>query len=167
MSGMGTYEDWSNHTSYWCISYLTCFGATPVFLATASKCVLACHFVPSGKVLHATEGRLCAAHDCRTHDCLGHSTLDTSQMGGVLLLPLSCHRCLAAETWRQHFAADPLSYDAGDHLRRSLLQPGGARAPRDLVRGLLGERALLFDAAGGCMPAPDSYVAEMLTAQRA
>ncbi len=72
-----------------------------------------------------------------------------------------CCRCLAAETWRQHSAADPLSREAGDHLRRNLLQLGGARPPRDLVRGLLGERALVFDGGGGCMPAPDSYLAEM------
>lgn len=76
-------------------------------------------------------------------------------------------RCFAAETWRQHFASDPLSRDAGDHLRRNLLQLGGARPPRALVRGLLGKRALVDDGAGGCMPAADSYLAELQTSRTA
>ena len=70
-------------------------------------------------------------------------------------------RCLAAETWQQHFSADPLNREAGDHLRQNLLQLGGARTPRDLVRGLLGERALIANGAGGCMPVPNSYLAEI------
>ena len=74
-------------------------------------------------------------------------------------------RCFAAETWRQHFAGDPLSRDAGDHLRRKLLQLGGALLPRDLVCGLLGERALVRDGTHGCMPVPDSYLAELQTSQ--
>lgn len=76
-------------------------------------------------------------------------------------------RCFAAETWRQHFAGDPLSRDAGKHLRRNLLQLGGARPPRDLVCGLLGERALVQDGVGGCMPAADSYLAELQTPRTA
>ena len=78
-----------------------------------------------------------------------------------------CRRCFAAEAWRQHFAADPLSRDAGDHLRRNLLQLGGAAPPRDLVQGLLGERALVSDGAGGWMPAADSYLAELQTLRAA
>ena len=76
-------------------------------------------------------------------------------------------RCFAAETWRQHFAGEPLSRDAGDHLRRNLLQVGGARPPRDLVCGLLGGRALVPDGAGGCMPAADSLLAELQTTRTA
>jgi len=48
------------------------------------------------------------------------------------------------------------------------LQLGGAAPPRDLVQGLLGERALVpVGMGGGCMPAADSYLAELQTLRAA
>ena len=109
-------------------------------------------------------GRTCDASSKPSHSKLSH--LDSGgplTASGLLYDMARCafRRCFAAETWRQHFASDPLNRDAGDHLRRNLLQLGGARPPRDLIRGLLGERALVHDSAGGCMPAADSYLAEL------
>jgi hypothetical protein len=44
-----------------------------------------------------------------------------------------------------------LRWAAGEHVRRQLLEPGGAREPRELVAGLLGE-GLLHNVCGGWAP---------------
>lgn len=50
---------------------------------------------------------------------------------------------LARGIWRQHHdAADPCNREAGEHVRRHLLQPGGAKRPRDMIVDLQGEGAL-------------------------
>ena len=63
-------------------------------------------------------------------------------------------RCLAAELWGRFFAEDSLAPGAGETLRDGLLRHGGAVAPAELLRGLLGDGAL-SQLPGGKGHAPD------------
>ena len=44
----------------------------------------------------------------------------------------------AAHIWQALFAREPLSRAAGEKLRRCMLARGGARAPADMLRDVLG-----------------------------
>ena len=48
-------------------------------------------------------------------------------------------RVVAAGLWHRCFAADPLSRDAGEQLRRELLSMGNARDPQSMLEALLGK----------------------------
>jgi len=79
-------------------------------------------------------------------------------------------KCLAAALWSEFFArpasssssagggaGGPLDPAAGRALRRRLLEPGGAREPRELLGSLLGERAGR-EVDGGFAPDPANWV---------
>ncbi|KAK9868504.1 hypothetical protein WJX84_007289 [Apatococcus fuscideae] len=50
--------------------------------------------------------------------------------------------CLAATIWQQLFQADPFDQDAGDHLRHTLLESGGAKHPLQIMLSVLGSEGL-------------------------
>lgn len=58
---------------------------------------------------------------------------------------------LASGIWKRHHQGVPCNRAAGERVRRHLLQPGGARWPRDVIVGLQGEGALQ-ELAGGWAP---------------
>ena len=47
-------------------------------------------------------------------------------------------KVFAAHIWQALFAREPLSRAAGEKLRRCMLARGGARAPADMLRDVLG-----------------------------
>ena len=47
-------------------------------------------------------------------------------------------KVFAAHIWARRFEADPLNREAGELLRRGLLEHGNARDPRSLIAGVLG-----------------------------
>jgi intermediate peptidase len=71
-------------------------------------------------------------------------------------------RCLAAELWGRFFAEDSLAPGAGEMLRDGLLRHGGAIAPAEVLRGLLGDAALRTPPGGqGNAPDPSRALAEL------
>lgn len=76
-------------------------------------------------------------------------------------------RCVAASVWRRYFEGDPLAGGAGTTLREGMLTHGGAKAPEELLRGMLGEEAVREGAGGGMSPDPSDAKAELLRASRA
>ena len=69
------------------------------------------------------------------------------------------HACLyakvfAAHIWQALFAREPLSRAAGEKLRRCMLARGGARAPADMLRGVL----------SGKVPSAEAFLREVVPA---
>lgn len=67
---------------------------------------------------------------------------------------------MSATLWGELFAGDPLAPGAGERLRTEVLRYGGSRDPAQMMRALLGERAIT-SAHGGCYPAAGPALREM------
>lgn len=66
-------------------------------------------------------------------------------------------RCLSQALWDVHLADDPLNREAGMAIRTTLLEPGGAQEPVDLMMRALGSSGaqVLHQRSGGWSPNPD------------
>jgi intermediate peptidase len=60
-------------------------------------------------------------------------------------------KVFAAHIWHQNFAEDPLSREAGERLRRCMLENGAAKEPADMLVQML----------GGKEPSMDYYLREL------
>lgn len=68
-------------------------------------------------------------------------------------------RCISEALWERHLADDPLNHDAGQRIRKLLLEPGGAMEPMELLTNALGgpscaQEVMLKRHEGWC-PRPD------------
>jgi intermediate peptidase len=67
-------------------------------------------------------------------------------------------KAFSSELWAQYFAADPLNCEAGEMLRRDILQYGGAKNPTTILRDVLGEHSVKETSSGGIVPSTRSMM---------
>lgn len=70
-------------------------------------------------------------------------------------------RCFAATIWHRVCTADPLSSEAGETLRKTLLQHGGGKDPAVMIKDCAGEEALISCYKGRVKPASECLFQEL------
>ncbi|EFJ18321.1 hypothetical protein SELMODRAFT_420134 [Selaginella moellendorffii] len=70
-------------------------------------------------------------------------------------------RCIAASIWQKVCAANPLSLETGQTLRRGILQHGGAKEPADILRDCLGQDSLITAPSGGVRPCVKQLLSDL------